>query len=84
VSAALGGLAGGVGAAARGLPRVFLIPAAFRVMAVLGLAAMTRTWAKGLQRRLGRPRLIQRRVPPAAKARWRTTAPNTGDHRGGA
>jgi hypothetical protein len=53
-------------------------------MAVLGLAAMTRTWAKGLQRRLGRPRLIQRRVPPAAKARWRTTAPNTGDHRGGA
>jgi SET family sugar efflux transporter-like MFS transporter len=42
-----GGLAGGVGAAAMGLPLVFLIPAAFGVMAVLGLAAMTRTWARG-------------------------------------
>jgi len=43
VSSALGGAAGGIGAAVIGLPAVFLIPAAAALLAVLGLAAMTRT-----------------------------------------
>jgi SET family sugar efflux transporter-like MFS transporter len=43
LSSALGGLAGGLGVAAVGLPAVFLIPAAFALIAVIGLSLMTRT-----------------------------------------
>ncbi|BCY11725.1 MFS transporter [Actinoplanes sp. L3-i22] len=43
ISSALGGLAGGLGAATIGLPLVFLLPAAFALLAVLGLAAMSRS-----------------------------------------
>jgi SET family sugar efflux transporter-like MFS transporter len=42
LSSALGGLAGGLGAAWVGLPLVFLLPAGFALAAVLGLAVMTR------------------------------------------
>jgi SET family sugar efflux transporter-like MFS transporter len=42
ISSALGGLAGGLGAAAIGLPLVFIIPAAFAGIAAIGLAAMAR------------------------------------------
>lgn len=42
LSSALGGLTGGLGADVIGLPLVFLIPAGFALVAVLGLAAMTR------------------------------------------
>ena len=40
LSSALGGLAGGLGVAALGLPTVFLIPAAFALIAVIGLSLM--------------------------------------------
>ena len=43
VSSALGGLTGGLGVAVLGLPLVFVIPAFFRVAAVIGLALMART-----------------------------------------
>jgi SET family sugar efflux transporter-like MFS transporter len=43
LSSALGGLAGGLGVATLGLPDVFLIPAAFALIAVIGLSLMTRT-----------------------------------------
>ncbi|WP_432970514.1 MFS transporter [Dactylosporangium sp. CA-233914] len=43
LSSALGGAAGGVGAAIIGLPQVFLIPAALALLAVIGLAVMTRS-----------------------------------------
>lgn len=43
ISSALGGAAGGVGAAVVGLPLVFLIPATTALLAVLGLAVMSRT-----------------------------------------
>ncbi|MFI0723930.1 MFS transporter [Streptomyces sp. NPDC021224] len=43
LASALGGAAGGLGAASMGLPHVFLIPAAAALVAALGLAAMTRT-----------------------------------------
>ena len=43
LSSALGGLAGGLGVATLGLPTVFLIPAAFALLAVIGLSVMTRT-----------------------------------------
>jgi SET family sugar efflux transporter-like MFS transporter len=43
LASALGGAAGGIGAAAIGLPRVFLIPAASALLAVAGLAAMARS-----------------------------------------
>jgi SET family sugar efflux transporter-like MFS transporter len=42
VSSALGGAAGGLGAAAVGLPHVFLIPAALALLAVIGLAVLDR------------------------------------------
>jgi SET family sugar efflux transporter-like MFS transporter len=42
ISSAIGGLAGGLGVAAIGLPFVFIIPAAFAGIAVIGLVAMTR------------------------------------------
>ncbi|MFF5235167.1 MFS transporter [Dactylosporangium sp. NPDC000521] len=42
VSSALGGAAGGIGAAVIGLPAVFLIPAAAALLAVTGLAVMAR------------------------------------------
>jgi SET family sugar efflux transporter-like MFS transporter len=42
LASALGGAAGGLGAGAVGLPRVFLIPAAFGLFAVTGLSGMTR------------------------------------------
>ena len=42
ISSALGGAAGGIGAAAVGLPLVFIIPATLALLAVVGLAAMTR------------------------------------------
>jgi SET family sugar efflux transporter-like MFS transporter len=42
LSSALGGLAGGLGAAWIGLPLVFLLPAGFALAAVLGLVAMAR------------------------------------------
>ncbi|GAB1818671.1 MFS transporter [Herbidospora sp. RD11066] len=41
LASALGGAAGGVGAAVVGLPLVFLAPAALGLLAVLGLAVMT-------------------------------------------
>jgi SET family sugar efflux transporter-like MFS transporter len=43
VSSALGGAAGGIGAAVIGLPTVFLIPAAAALLAVIGLTVMTRS-----------------------------------------
>lgn len=43
LASALGGAAGGIGAAFIGLPRVFLIPAALGFLAVVGLAVMTRS-----------------------------------------
>ncbi|GAA1378204.1 sugar efflux transporter [Catellatospora chokoriensis] len=43
LSSALGGLAGGLGAATVGLPLVFLIPSVLAMLAVLGLAAMSRS-----------------------------------------
>ncbi|MEV4132191.1 MFS transporter [Dactylosporangium sp. NPDC049742] len=43
LASALGGAAGGTGAAAIGLPRVFLIPAALALLAVFGLAVMARS-----------------------------------------
>jgi SET family sugar efflux transporter-like MFS transporter len=49
VSSALGGAAGGIGAAVIGLPAVFLIPAAAALLAVTGLAAMTRSVARDPQ-----------------------------------
>jgi SET family sugar efflux transporter-like MFS transporter len=42
ISSAIGGLVGGLGVAAIGLPLVFIIPAAFAAVAVIGLLAMTR------------------------------------------
>jgi SET family sugar efflux transporter-like MFS transporter len=42
LSSALGGLAGGLGAAWIGLPLVFLVPAAFALTAVVGLTVMAR------------------------------------------
>ncbi|PRY39469.1 MFS transporter [Umezawaea tangerina] len=43
LSSALGGLAGGIGAAGMGLPLVFLIPAALALAATAGLAVMARS-----------------------------------------
>ena len=43
LASALGGAAGGIGAATVGLPEVFLIPATLGLLAVIGLAAMTRS-----------------------------------------
>ncbi|WP_328321920.1 MFS transporter [Kribbella sp. NBC_00382] len=48
LASALGGAAGGIGAATLGLPQVFLIPAALGLFAVIGLAAMTRSAAHNL------------------------------------
>lgn len=42
LSSALGGVTGGLGVAVIGLPLVFLIPAGFAVLAVIGLAIMAR------------------------------------------
>jgi SET family sugar efflux transporter-like MFS transporter len=42
LASALGGAAGGIGAAAIGLPHVFLIPATLGLVAVVGLATMAR------------------------------------------
>ncbi|WP_034593932.1 MFS transporter [Hamadaea tsunoensis] len=42
LASAIGGAAGGLGAAGIGLPHVFLLPACFGLAAVAGLAAMTR------------------------------------------
>jgi MFS family permease len=47
VSSALGGLTGGLGAAVLGLPVVFVIPAFFAVLAVIGLAFMAGTTPPG-------------------------------------
>jgi SET family sugar efflux transporter-like MFS transporter len=49
VSSALGGAAGGIGAAAIGLPTVFLIPAGAALLAVIGLAVLTRSTGSGRQ-----------------------------------
>jgi SET family sugar efflux transporter-like MFS transporter len=43
LSSALGGAAGGLGAAVIGLPLVFLIPAALALLAAVGLAVMARS-----------------------------------------
>jgi len=43
LSSALGGVVGGFGVAAIGLPQVFLLPAAFSFLAVAGLAIMARS-----------------------------------------
>jgi SET family sugar efflux transporter-like MFS transporter len=43
LASALGGIAGGFGVAFLGLPNVFLLPALFAGMAVIGLALMART-----------------------------------------
>ncbi len=45
LASAFGGAAGGIGAAAIGLPHVFLIPAALGLLAVAGLAVMARSSA---------------------------------------
>jgi SET family sugar efflux transporter-like MFS transporter len=42
ISSAIGGLVGGLGVAAIGLPFVFFIPAGFAAIAAIGLVAMTR------------------------------------------
>jgi len=47
VSSALGGAAGGIGAATVGLPHVFLIPAGLAILAVVGLTFMTRYRSEG-------------------------------------
>jgi SET family sugar efflux transporter-like MFS transporter len=49
VSSALGGAAGGIGAAVIGLPAVFFIPAAAALLAVAGLAVMTRSTQRSPQ-----------------------------------
>ncbi|MGJ3224835.1 MFS transporter [Micromonospora aurantiaca (nom. illeg.)] len=49
LSSALGGLAGGLGVAAAGLPHVFLIPAVLAFAAAVGLAAMDRTTGHRLE-----------------------------------
>ncbi|MFD4503727.1 MFS transporter [Streptomyces sp. NPDC058457] len=46
LSSALGGSAGGLGVAAVGLPHVFLIPATFALVAVIGLFLMDRSTRK--------------------------------------
>jgi SET family sugar efflux transporter-like MFS transporter len=43
ISSALGGAAGGIGAAVVGLPHVFLIPAGLALLAVIGLTVMARS-----------------------------------------
>jgi SET family sugar efflux transporter-like MFS transporter len=48
LSSALGGAAGGIGAAVLGLPTVFLIPAAAALLAAAGLAVMTRSTERNL------------------------------------
>jgi SET family sugar efflux transporter-like MFS transporter len=48
LSSAIGGLAGGLGVAAVGLPHVFGIPAVLALAAVAGLAVMDRTTGRGL------------------------------------
>ena len=48
LSSALGGAAGGVGAAVIGLPLVFLIRAVLALLAVIGLAVMTRSAGRNL------------------------------------
>jgi SET family sugar efflux transporter-like MFS transporter len=42
LGSALGGLTGGLGVAAMGLPEVFVVPAGFALAAVIGLSLMTR------------------------------------------
>lgn len=46
LASAVGGAAGGVGAAAVGLPRVFFIPAVLALAAVVGLAVLARSTAR--------------------------------------
>ena len=60
ISSALGGAAGGGGAAAIGLPHVFFIPAGLALLAVAGLAVMSRS--------ADRPRL--KTPPEPAPAAW--------------
>ncbi|MFD4636165.1 MFS transporter [Lentzea sp. NPDC058436] len=48
LSSALGGVAGGVGAAVVGLPLVFLVPAVLAFAAAIGLAFVERTAGRGL------------------------------------
>ncbi|WNV85506.1 MFS transporter [Umezawaea sp. Da 62-37] len=48
LSSALGGAAGGIGAAGMGLPLVFLIPAALALVAAVGLALMARSTGRDL------------------------------------
>ncbi|WP_369373934.1 MFS transporter [Promicromonospora sp. Populi] len=43
IASALGGLTGGLGVAALGLPHVFLAPAAYSLVAAVGLAVMSRS-----------------------------------------
>jgi len=50
LSSALGGLAGGIGVAIIGLPHVFVIPATFSLIAVVGLAVMSRLTSVDSQR----------------------------------
>jgi MFS transporter, SET family, sugar efflux transporter len=49
LSSAMGGLAGGLGVAAAGLPLVFLLPAALALTAMAGLAVLDRSVGRGLQ-----------------------------------
>jgi MFS transporter, SET family, sugar efflux transporter len=42
VASALGGLTGGIGVSILGLPRVFLLPAGYGIIATIGIAAMSR------------------------------------------
>jgi MFS transporter, SET family, sugar efflux transporter len=51
LSSALGGAAGGIGAAVVGLPQVFLIPAGLALLAVIGLTIMTRSAGRTLSAR---------------------------------
>jgi len=48
LSSALGGLAASIGVAAVGLPHVFVVPAAFALVAVVGLAVMSRREGRAL------------------------------------
>lgn len=62
ISSAIGGLAGGLGAAVVGLPLVFVIPAAFAAVAVVGLLIMSRRESSGTWMRTQ-----VERVPSAAE-----------------
>jgi len=69
IASALGGLTGGIGVAVLGLPLVFVLPAAYGVIAVIGLAVMARR-----SRRSAEHRVDDRLGEPDVEAQPRTGA----------